>query len=131
MNRFIVLTVLTLLMNNANAGLYGLTHHSRANCGNNETISWDALTEHMLEVVSYHVKNINGYYYGGHTEVDAFRNTWRSAAVCWGEGKDAPIPSNFWIVQGYHWMKDGKGKNYIVTQEKITDCSIYDGWWSK
>lgn len=22
------------------AGLHGLTHHSRANCGNNETISW-------------------------------------------------------------------------------------------
>lgn len=109
------------------AGLYGLTHHSRANCGNNESISWDATHEHMMEVVSRH----DSYYPWrvlAHTEVDAFRNTWRSAAVCWNE---ASVKRDDWVVKGYHWMKDKKGKNYIVAQEAVRDCSIYDGWWDK
>lgn len=104
------------------AGFNGLTHHSRAACGNNESISWDWTANHLLRTVSFH-------YYQGHYPkhiIDTgWETTWRNAAVHWGEGKRS------WRVAGDHYMKDNKGKEYVAAQEFVTDCSIYDGWWDK
>lgn len=124
----IYLSTALLLFSSLNyAGLYGLTHHSRANCLNNETISWDLTQSHMLETISYHAYNlgIDIPKEPRHSTIDSFKETHRSAAVCWGEGKSGIG----WIVTGRHWMKDGNGKNYIAASESVDDCSIYDGWW--
>ena len=37
-------------------------------------------------------------------------------------------PGITWQVYGEHWiMRDGM--TYLLGQELITDCSIYNGWW--
>ena len=102
----------------ANAGLHGLTHHSRANCVNNETISWHAGHNYWFWIVSRH-RNDNE----DHQLVQDWTFTWRAAAVHWGEGKGG------WSVEGHHWMKDNYGRPVEVANENVTDCSIYDGWW--
>jgi hypothetical protein len=103
----------------ANAGLHGLTHHSRANCANNETISWHAGHSYWFFVVSRH-RGSNG---DDHQVVQNWQLTWRAAAVHWGEGHGG------WSVEGHHWMKDNRGRAVEVQNEFVTDCSIYDGWW--
>ncbi len=102
------------------AGLNGPTYHSRANCGNNESISWDALHSHIYCTLSDH------YGAGGpfHELNTGWETTRRSAAVHWGEA----LPGSGWIVSGSHWEKI-KGKDKNVENETVTDCSIYDGWW--
>jgi hypothetical protein len=108
------------------AGFNGLTHHSRANCGNNESISWDGTRDHMLNVTSGHDPQ-TGFDQDRHQVEDKMRSTWRSAAVHWGEGAG----TKNWIVYGTHWMKDRKGKLFIADTTRAVDCSIYDGWWDR
>jgi len=52
-----------------------------------------------------------------------YEETRRAALVHWGEG------TSKWKVKGYHWMKDGRGQNRLVSLTEVTDCSIYNGWW--
>jgi hypothetical protein len=44
--------------------------------------------------------------------------------VCWGEA----LPDASWYVEGYHWIRLGK-KEKLQAVTKVTDCSIYNGWW--
>lgn len=43
--------------------------------------------------------------------------------VHWGEGGGG------WQVRGVHWMKDTLRNPVLVSDETVSDCSIYDGWW--
>jgi len=122
MKRIGIFLLILVISGTAQAGFNGLTHHSRANCANNETISWDWIADHLLMTASVHTR-INGT--EEHVISDGWRNTWRSAAVHWGEGRGG------WSVYGQHWMRDKKGKEYLTQQETVIDCSIYDGWWDK
>ena len=106
----------------ANAGLHGLTYHSRANCGGfNETISWHRGTNYWFWTVSRHrndVKKID------HQLVADWSYTWRSAAYHATEGYGG------WTVEGHHWVKENEfGMPYETEKEFVADCSIYDGWW--
>lgn len=100
------------------AGVYGLTHHSRANCVNNETISWQLGHDYWFWIVSRHRAGNQD-----HQVVADWDLTWRGAAVHWGEGHGG------WSVEGHHWMKNASGQPTQVAAETVTDCSIYDGWW--
>jgi len=107
----------------AHAGLLGLTIHSRANCGNNESISWDVTKAWELRTESYHYNvDTNEYHKAG---TSAFVLTHRSAAVHWGEPKN----SEYWVVTGIHWAVNEKGIVYKLGEEQVDDCSIYNGWW--
>lgn len=126
MKRITVFLLGITLSQSSLSGLLGLTHHSRANCINNESISWDATKSHEMETVSYHAySKSNPPKDPRHMAVAPFNNTRRSAAVCWGEG----FHEDGWYVSGTHWMKDKIGKSYIAASETVKDCSIYDGWW--
>lgn len=114
----ILLLVTLIMIGVANAGIHGLTHHSRANCGNNETISWQLDHSYWFWLVSRHRGNGED-----HQVVMDWQYTWRAAAVHWGEGRGG------WSVEGHHWMKDSYNRPVEVAQEYVTDCSIYDGWW--
>ncbi len=116
-------------INSANAGLYGFTMHSRANCANNESISWHAGYSKDLKTYSNH--------YGprdqAHSVVTAREITWRSAAVHWGEA----APGAGWLVIGEHWgnvpageggSKKGSGFRHLK-ETVVNSCAIYDGWW--
>ena len=115
--------VILLFIQQSYAGFNGLTHHSRANCANNETISWDWTENHLVKIDSTHVGVVPGQ--SDHKLNVDWQNSWRIAAVHWGEGKGG------WEVTGIHWMKDKKDKPYIAASEQVYDCSIYDGWWDK
>jgi hypothetical protein len=111
--------LMLLLSNNLYAGINGLTHHSRANCVNNETVSWDLTEYHELYVVSAHIKD-NKF---EHWSIVEPSKTWRAAAVHWGEGKGG------WVVEGTHYEKNLDGQYILAQFERVMDCSIYDGWW--
>ncbi len=84
----------------AQAGLHGFTMHSRANCANNESISW----------------------WAGHS-FTGWQTTWRSAAVHWGEGTGG------WYVLGHHWGIDSHRDKVLLSKTDAIDCRWYDGWW--
>lgn len=116
-----VLILMLGLSANANAGLFGITHHSRANCANNETISWDAKKQHWFATDSTHNNMVNGV---GHIVRDDFRKTRRSAAVCWAEGLSG------WMVIGRHYIKEHENEKVkMVKMEVVYDCSLDEGWW--
>ncbi len=118
----LAISLLSLLISNANAGLHSFTMHSRANCGNNESISWHAGHSYLLWTSSNHWHNGVLQHYVVSSR--GFENTWRSAAVHWGEAR----PGSGWFVRGYHRMFiNGIDKLLAVTD--VSDCSIYDGWW--
>jgi hypothetical protein len=106
-----------------NAGVNGYTNHSRANCVNNESISWDWTQNWWLITRSEHYNLQTGEL--RHTLQTPEEFTWRSAAVHWAEGGSG------WKVHGTHWRKHGDGKYYVEDDEWVTDCSVYDGWWDR
>lgn len=108
----------------SHAGVYGTTIHSRANCVNNESITWFLWNAYTWKTVSLH-HNIYGTQYD-HNMDTGWEYTWRNAAVHWNE---APIGDHRWVVTGYHFFIDyGNGK-VPFGSETIGDCSIYTGWW--
>lgn len=121
----------------AHAGFYGLTIHSRANCYNNESITWDWTKNHRLWTQSVHYK-LRTYQ---HSVTTGWQTTWRSAAVHWGEGGMmvpgpiglpvmVPLWPPVWQVIGYHWRVDPLTKRSVrIGVTSVSDCSFYNGWW--
>lgn len=110
------------LSSTAVAGFNGLTIHSRANCINNESISWDATSYHMLATESLHYTGFKN----GHDVTTEWESTWRSAAVHFAEA----TPGSGWTVAGIHWVIENNLPRCLGT-ETVTDCSLYDGWWDR
>lgn len=107
---------------NSYAGLVATTVHSRANCYNNESITWWLNHSYDWRVVSVHFDIYNS----AHHIDTGYAYTWRQAAVHWGE---APLGDHRWTVSGYHYLIDyGNGK-IPFDSTHVGDCSIYNGWW--
>lgn len=113
---------------NSHAGLKTLTIHSRANCGNNESITWNARQSNNLLTWTMHYYYFRGRLQKGHSYDTDWQNTWRSSAVCWGEGTNL---SGSWEVWGQHYIKNASGKILWLGDTRTKDCSIYNGWWDK
>lgn len=109
-----------VLSSYANAGYNSLTIHSRANCVNNESITWHKGHTYNLLTVSDHLK----FGKRQHSLATGWEVTWRSANVHWGEPGGEP----YWYVQAGHYMKVGY-QDYRIGFTTASDCSIYDGWW--
>ena len=116
--------ILGALPLSSNAGMVSTTVHSRANCVNNESITWWLGHAYDWRVVSTH-----GNIYGrdrDHLIDTGYAMTWRQAAVHWNE---APLNDHRWFVSGYHYLSDyGNGRVPFDTTS-VGDCSIYNGWW--
>lgn len=121
--KLIILWVLLFASCIANAGFNGLTSHSRANCINNESISWDWTRKWVLWTDSLHVENRTGTII--HSIITGWQDTWRNAAVHWGEGKGG------WGVQGNHWLLGANNEVIEIAHEYVDSCYIYDGWWDR
>lgn len=79
---------------------------SRANCGNNESITWDWTQQNYPEigVSSRHVWN--GAEPENHTIFDVRMNDNAAKAIDWGEGMGTPGGA-FWTVGGMHrWVDE-------------------------
>lgn len=118
MKKFCAFFLLFVLSIRADAGLKKFTMHSRANCVNNESISWQRDYSFTLKTVSEHYFNNELQ----HMLDTGWEYTWRSAAVHWGEGRGG------WTVVGYH-LQVINGSPILLAKTIVRDCSIYDGWW--
>jgi len=103
----------------SNAGVFTRTVHSRANCLNNESITWWRGHYNTWRVISIHHSP-----FGMQHAIDSgWDYTWRSHAVHWGEGD----PHNAWIVYGIHY-EYGISKTSPFAQTDSIFCSFIDGW---
>lgn len=107
----------------AHAGLKALTIHSRANCVNNESITWHAGYTYNLYTWTQHYYYVRGRLDSGHEYSTGWQSTWRSAAVCWNEGYGS------WKVWGKHYLKTASNLTQWLGDTAVNDCSIYNGWW--
>lgn len=121
----IVSCALLALAVNAHAGLWGTTAHSRANCVNNESITWYAGHSFDWKVVSFHNYDFHHPGSGYHYIDTGMSYTWRQAAVHWNEA----WPGDTYMVEGFHYYKE-RGREVLDTNTQATDCSVYDGWWN-
>jgi len=123
--------LMIILPYSAYSGVLGLTHASRANCVNNESISWDAKKAHDLAVTSVHYE-VNGdfyswYWYNTPRHSISTGRRWqtrRAAAVHWGESRPY---SDKYYVRGHHWLRINSRRSvYRLTTAK--DCNLSAGW---
>ena len=122
MKRFFMLSLLTgvvcaftfwVIPEKSDAASTQLSHFSRANCINNESVSWDGAAPHWLWVNSWHKFQLTGNW---HCENDlgngCTSNYWEYAnhngGIHWGE---APVNYSFatWYVEGHHWWINSRG----------------------
>lgn len=121
MRRVIIISSFLLLglqINSASAGLYNTTVHSRANCLNNESITWWRGHPYNWKVVSIH----KHYQAGMHLIDTGFILNDRVAAIHWGEG----VHGGF-VVWGYHYLK-GYHDSVPFDTTYAETCNIIDGW---
>lgn len=104
--------------NYGHTGIYNTTVHSRANCLNNESITWWKGHPYNWKVVSIH----KHYQAGAHLIDTGFNYNDRVAAICWGEG----VHGGF-VVWGYHYLK-GYHESVPFDTTHADGCSIIDGW---
>jgi hypothetical protein len=102
----------------ANAGLWGTTIHSRANCMNNESITWYANHSFYWQVVSFHNYNYNNPSAGYHYIDTGMSLTWRQAAVHWNESG----PTGTYGVTGFHYYLD-RGRKILDNNTYANDCA--------
>jgi hypothetical protein len=118
-------SILLCLSIEAHAGFWSNTAHSRANCVNNESITWNGSSTHSWRVVSFHNYDYNKPSKGYHYIDTGMGYTWRQAAVHWNES----YPGGKYFVTGFHYFLDDYGRQILGWNTQASDCSIYDGWW--
>lgn len=118
LKKLVIPLMLIGLSQQVHAGLDYTTVHSRANCLNNESITWWYLHPFNWRVVSIHQDP--NY---GHVMDTGFQYTWRAHAIHWGEGTD----TGTWKVSGYHY-EINYSKKVPFDTTFATFCNIIDGW---
>lgn len=99
-----------------------LTWFSRANCINNESISWHAWNPEWLWTNTHHYKN--GTYLhcdnnvGNRCTGSSWQQTWRGAAVHWNEG----FIGGFYVF-GQHWRWSPSTGTYLLGNTSATGCN--------
>lgn len=101
------------------AGLYKTTVHSRANCINNESITWWRGHPFNWRVVSVHKHRPTKEM---HSIDTGFQHNDRVAAIHWGEGARGGF-----VVWGYHYLADYH-KTLSLDTTYAKGCNIIDGW---
>lgn len=129
MKKIIISVMLLACFNNSFSGIKSLTANSRANCINNESVSWYLWHYYHLLTNTQHYYRTQGVVTVEHGVSTGWQYTWRSAAVHWGEGSQG---GHNWEVHGQHWVSDQgatfqDGVNYELSG--AIDCRWYDGWW--
>ena len=96
----------------------GLIWFSRANCVNNESISWDwPGNNHTLYTRSFHTNLSTNQRHDLNTGWNTY---FRSGAVHWGEG----FGQGNWLVNGNHWRRlPGVGQQ-LLGQTRATGCNL-------
>ncbi|MFT7722281.1 MAG: hypothetical protein QM788_05565 [Roseateles sp.] len=116
----------TLSKATAYVGMFRLAAFSRANCINNESISWDkGFDVWNLAVGSEQTNDIGDVVWEYY---DAPGEFWANAAN-WGGG----LSPGKWKVRGFHWV-DGAGdhgKNHFLSESFCTSPDYIGSHWYK
>ena len=101
---------------------------SRANCGNNESITWHGAIREPLYVTSRHALWLNFQHCVSSTGASCnlfptpgLVRTRRAAAVHWGE---APTGSTAWYVYGNHYRVTSRGVWYLWRNTSAFGCNL-------
>jgi hypothetical protein len=95
----------------------GLVWFSRANCINNESISWDWPGRNQwLWTNSFHWNGSVGW---EPTIRTGWEDSYRSAAVHWGEG----VKGNYYVI-GHHFNWDTTYGEHFLGQTPTTGCNL-------
>ncbi len=121
--KIVSVLICLMLSNTSHAGFTAITWHSRANCINNESVTWDFTHSWDMRTESEHNSQTDP-----HRLDTGWEKTKRSAAICWGEGLTKPDEYG-WGVAGFHHVMVNGFECIYTTSTK--DCSIYDGWWGE
>jgi hypothetical protein len=121
MKKHIIVMSLLLAANLSHAAVNGLSIHSRANCVNNESISWDWTKPRLFQTKSTHWTRDGKKSHEILTKSEVGR---RSAAVHYGESVSG------WVVDGVHDITDQDTKKIKTYITRAEGCNIYDGWWN-
>ena len=124
----VLVTLLTGLSGFASAGIFDLTHTSRANCVNNESISWEAGGRWLMGVWSSHYKiygNLNGLVHAPvHHVFSGIVDGWRAAAI---HSREAYPHKPDYVVFGQHWVALNKHRT-LYRRSFAVDCNLAEGW---
>lgn len=118
MKYIIGITLLVVAMTSY-AGLYKTTVHSRANCLNNESITWWNGHPYKWRVVSIHKHTPTNQM---HSIDTGYQYSDRVAAIHWGEG----VHGGF-VVWGYHYL-ESYHKSVPFDTTHAETCNIIEGW---
>jgi hypothetical protein len=114
-----IISAILLTTSLAHAGLDRTTVHSRANCLNNESITWYYAHPYNWRVVSIHE-------WPGqttHHEDTGFVFDSRVAVVHWGEGNERYR----WNVSGYHYLYEYH-RTIPFDSTFANNCNYIEGW---
>lgn len=107
------------------AAINGFSVHSRANClGFNESISWDATHIWLLATTSYHENN-DDHRKSHEMRDDARWTKWSNAF----HSNESYNPRGPYMVTGNHWRHYTDNTFHKEGWERVSNCSIYNGWW--
>lgn len=120
MKKIILSLALCAGASNVTAGLDWMTVHSRANCLNNESITWWYLHPHNWRVVSFHRHAGTRHQ---HSIDSGYAINWRQHAIHWGE----PMASGRWEVWGYHYQAGAHERTPMAVTQAVA-CNIIEGW---
>jgi len=131
----IIIGSILLFTTSASAGIFGLTHHSRAACLNNESISWDKSRAHFLGVSSRHKKGawwytlIDNDISGGHLKLYPAGTFDGAKAIHYGEGVQSRWSPFKWRVWGTHaYFLNGNPQQLRLVRTYARNCNIINGW---
>ena len=102
----------------------GLMWFSRANCGNNESISWDwPGRNHTLWTNSFHWDGRVGWESPIRT---GWATTYRSAAVHWGEG----VRGNYYVIGAHYDWDATYGEHFLgYTPTTGSHLDVFFPYW--
>lgn len=113
----------TGIITSSQAGVFGTTSHSRANCATfNESVTWNKNESHWWRVKSLHQSERGE----AHLVDTGMAYTWRAAAFHAGEALGERTGQ--WYVQGYHFYLNN-GREIYDSYTSADGCNQYDGWW--
>ena len=96
----------------------GITFFSRANCANNESISWDwPGNNYWLWTYGYHYRYSNGGWEP--TLATGWEYTYRSAAIHWWEG----LYGDAYVVGDHYMWISGYGTLYMG-RSQTNNCNL-------
>ena len=116
--KYSIIAICMALANPTNAEV---TYFSRANCVNNESLTWDPMQTYYPVLIA---KSSHKWTGGGAHSISDSRTWYNSAkAIHWGEGVSTP-GGDYWVVTGIHAWQD-RLMRFNTATSSATFCNLW------